>query len=101
MPFSDKPIRYGKPVDTRSAILIDNIDDAFEDVTRWTVDDRDNISNIGNRCVRLRCTKPDSFDGKVPQTVFDALREAGVRVVGIRVNQYGNDKVRVWIEESN
>lgn len=92
--------RYGYSMDRYSAAIVDRLDEAFEEhAHNWTITDHSSLAINRNRHMTIKDTADyPAAAGKVPSEVFEAVREAGLRVSGVYTGVDGEHTARVWVE---
>lgn len=99
MPKTNVEARYGEAVDQQSARIIDALDEQFEDVDGWIIDDASGVAINGNRNFLMKEISNFDNDGKIHSGVYDAVHKAGLRVTGTYIGVEGPNTCRVWVEE--
>ena len=94
---SETATRYGMEMDLTSARLMDRLDDEFDDLDDWVIDDRYSMIKSDDRSVTIECVNPRVIDNKIARCVFDAFRNAGLQVNSTL--RLSDTSVRIWYEE--
>lgn len=95
------PERYGIEVDDTSAMIIDRLEEAFDSLDVWDIEDGESLALSNNRYLDIQKQADDTVvhsEGKVPRDVFLAVRSAECNVAAIHTGLKDEGYVRVWVE---
>lgn len=95
----DTATRHGMEMDLASACLIGALNEQFDNLDDWVIDDRSSMIKSENRSVTIECVNPRVIDGTITSGVFDAFCAAGLQVNSTL--WLDGDRVRIWYDEVN